>query len=131
MRKFVPHFDASCNCAGLTSGNSFLLSYNSSVFIRKQLRKRQLSHSKQTSGNRCARLTSTCGILQLHFLSDWSLPVHIFYFNNPGVKLTLKCENKFRMAGEDSGEAEFTPAQKSNEAVAPRCKEKPQTLRLH
>ena len=46
-------------------------------------------------------------------------------------RVVLKCENKFRMAGEDSGEAEFTPAQKSNEAVAPRSKEKPQTLRLH
>jgi hypothetical protein len=45
--------------------------------------------------------------------------------------IILKCENKFRMAGEDSGEAEFTPAQRSNEAVAPRCKENPQTLWLH
>lgn len=45
--------------------------------------------------------------------------------------LTLKCESKFRLAGEDSGEAEFTPAQKPNEAATSRCKENPQALRLY
>ena len=43
----------------------------------------------------------------------------------------LKCESKFRLAEEDSGEAEFTPAQKPNEAATSRCKENPQALRLY
>ena len=46
-------------------------------------------------------------------------------------KKLLKCESKFRLAEEDSGEAEFTPAQKPNEAATSRCKENPQALRLY
>ena len=53
-----------------------------------------------------------------------------YYLPHISISL-LKCESKFRVAEEDSGEAEFTPAQKPNEAATFRCKENPQALRLY
>ena len=59
---------------------------------------------------------------------------YVRYYNSlrkASYERKLECESKFRLAEEDSGEAEFTPAQKPNEAATSRCKENPQALRLY